>query len=210
MPRILPYLLLIAICGSFFGSYGTTARPSNEELRPLLNSERIKQIYGSYGIEVLTSQPLRVSNLYSHENGKRICRTLAIVSFHESIPEELSIPLQAIEQGSSLGATLKEAGWVIEKHHQFFGELATGNRFRDLAALDTQSSNSDCALHIYVLWVIKEKTRIPFSTIAEIHHPNYLKLKDLEKIYAKDLEGNLEADKADLQMIEIARSATEY
>ena len=47
-----------------------------------LNSERIAERFGSYGIEVISSGPgLRRSNLYSSEDEVRTCRTYAVVRF---------------------------------------------------------------------------------------------------------------------------------
>ena len=55
------------------------ANAPSPERRELLNSERIAQRFGSYGIEVLESDGrVRVSNLYSNEQGGRICRTFAV------------------------------------------------------------------------------------------------------------------------------------
>ncbi len=184
--------------------------PQYEELRPLLNSERIERIFGSYGIEVLESEPIRVSNLYSQENERKICRTFAIVDFSDSIPEALSAPYREIREGGSLGATLKKAGWEIEKRHEFFGEATAGNRFRDLAHLKSDAADTRYALHIYTLWVKREEQRHPFSTIAEIHHPEYLDLKDLKSLYNSDLSGNLVSDTSDLEMITITQSVSEY
>jgi hypothetical protein len=48
--------------------------------QPLLNSERISQRFGSYGIEILdASSDYRISNLFSDEDGLAITRTFAIV-----------------------------------------------------------------------------------------------------------------------------------
>lgn len=59
-----------------------TAVQAREPVSALLNSERIAQRYGSYGIEVLASDcGLRVSDLYSGEQTDRVTRTLAVVRF---------------------------------------------------------------------------------------------------------------------------------
>jgi len=209
MIRILSYTILIALCGCELACRKAEPLRDYEALRLLLNSERIERIFGSYGIEVLEKNPIRVSNLYSQESGVRVCRTLAIVIFSDSIPDELALAYQEITQGSSLGATLKKAGWTIEKRHQFFGEISAGNRFRELAHLDADENDGDYAIHLYALWAAKEDSRHHFSTIAEIHHPQYLTLKDLKEIYATDLRENLIADSVDLQLIGIAKEASE-
>ncbi len=206
--RHLIYFLLFALLGGTSSCKRVSAPPSLDELRPLLNSERIERIFGSYGIEVLEREPYRVSNLYSQDNEKRICRTLAIVMFSDSIPEELSASYQEIQQGASLGATLKKMGWTVEKRHQYFGEIQVGKQFRELAGLGHESDETTSALHIYALWAAKGNARHLFSTIAEVHNPQYLSLVDLKEIYVSELEGNLDTDASDLKMIAIAESVS--
>jgi hypothetical protein len=205
-------LLLFSVTSIIGGTAcrNTATGPQYKALRPLLNSERIERIFGSYGIEVLESERIRVSNLYSQENDRKVCRTLAIVDFSDSIPEALSAPYREIREGGSLGATLKKAGWEIEKRHEFFGKTTAGDRFKDLAHLQLDAADRRYALHIYTLWAKRDEQRHPFSTIAEIHHPEYLDLKDLKGIYKTDLSGNLSADTSDLKMIAIAQSVSEY
>ncbi len=205
---LLLFQVALFTCG--VGCRNTATAPQYEELRPLLNSERIERIFGSYGIEVLESEPIRVSNLYSQENGKQVCRTFAIVDFSDSIPETLSAPYREIRKGGSLGATLKNAGWEIEKRHEFFGEAKAGKRFRDLAQLESDAGDTRYAIHIYTLWAKRDEQRHPFSTIAEIHHPQYLELEDLKGIYETDLSCNLDADTSDLEMIATAQTVSEY
>lgn len=51
-----------------------------------LNSERIEQRFGSYGIEVLSSDDaLRVANLYSTEVDHGVCRTFAVTRFPDPV-----------------------------------------------------------------------------------------------------------------------------
>ena len=66
-------------------------------LRPLLNSERIRLKFGSYGIEVLKQAgSLRVSNLFSKSDDVKTTRTLAVVSYPEQIPKALAKSHQLI------------------------------------------------------------------------------------------------------------------
>ena len=54
----------------------------------ILNSDRIEQRFGSYGIEVLASEAgLRRSNLFSYEGDTAICRTYAVVQFAEPLDD---------------------------------------------------------------------------------------------------------------------------
>jgi hypothetical protein len=56
--------LLLAWMGAAWSK--APACPAYEQLRPLLNSERIQACFGSYGVEVLQQQDnLRISSLYS-------------------------------------------------------------------------------------------------------------------------------------------------
>ena len=68
----------------------TTAKVTIEELRPLLNSERIERKFGSYGIDVLRNDDaVRMSNLYSLRDGEKICRTFAVVLSRMSLIQPL-------------------------------------------------------------------------------------------------------------------------
>ena len=80
----------------------------------LLNSERIDQQFGSYGIDELASEAgLRRSSLYSIHNGKRICRTYAVVRFVDN-PDSSYGQLHAkVLAGNSLGEIFKSNGWSI-------------------------------------------------------------------------------------------------
>jgi hypothetical protein len=42
------------------------------------------------------------------------------------------------------------------------------------------------AMHAYVLDVTREDARFEYATIIELHHPDYLQLKELIEIYAPD------------------------
>lgn len=55
-------------------------------LKQKLNSDRIKFLFGSYGVDPLNIQSSvfpnsRISNLHSTHDGKKIMRTLAVVNF---------------------------------------------------------------------------------------------------------------------------------
>ena len=167
--RLIPILTSLVL-----SSCQTPSRPQAP-----LNSERIEAKFGSYGIEVLESNPIRISNLYSTHGGKKICRTFAVVEFSKDIPSGLARPLSEILAGASLGATLKTAWWKITKHHLYLDEIASGKRFRTLAHLPANFAG-ELAVRIYQLNVSKEGPEIAFATIAEVHHPEYLTIDDLK------------------------------
>ncbi len=94
-----PFALLILSC----------ARPSAVALRPLLNSERIERVFGSYGLEVLESDgQIRLSSLYSLEGRRRVCRTFAMVLFPAEIDPRIAAEQAEIAAGGSIGAVFKK------------------------------------------------------------------------------------------------------
>lgn len=150
----------------------------------ILNSERIELAFGSFGIEVLSAEgDLRVSNLFSEEQGERTCRTLAVVSYptrvHPALVEEHAL----IVGGRPIGETFEASGWSIVKRHLYFGEITdvhTRPRVARLMRLDTPAS---AAVHVYVFVVSRNGRTFEYATIAEVHHPAYLGLEDLEALY---------------------------
>lgn len=154
------------------------AAPANREL---LNSERIEMAFGSYGIEVLQSSPrVRISNLYSTEGERRITRTFAVVRYPDEIPPDLAEEHRTILGGGSMGAVLAAAGWSVLKSHLHYGERAATPK---LAALMAIEPGTTLAEHVYVLEVAKGGSRHPYATLAEIHHPDYLRRADVAAIY---------------------------
>ena len=102
--RALALILLAFVC---------TARA---EVTPTLNSDAIEAAFGSYGVEVI-DQGLgtRVANLFSGRDTEKVCRTLAVTEFVQPINPELLASHQEILDGNSIGATLRSAGFTINK-----------------------------------------------------------------------------------------------
>ena len=86
-------LSLLALTSCSQSVYLQAEENDAADRRLLLNSERIAEKFGNYGIEVLEQNPLRVSSLYSVEHGQRVCRTFAIVMFEPHPTEALLAPL---------------------------------------------------------------------------------------------------------------------
>jgi hypothetical protein len=174
------YRLTLALMFAMVASLA--AAQSSDPPRELLNSERIEARFGSYGIEVLASDArLRVSNLFSREAAGPVTRTFAIVLYPERIAPALAREHAAILDGGSIGATFAAAGWHVLKSHRYFGEVASAARVERLMKLD---AGARLAVHIYQLAVERDGTRYDYAAIAEIHHPAYLSLAELEAIYA--------------------------
>ena len=96
----------------------------------MLNSEKIREKFGSYNIDVLLSDKrIRVSSLFSVHEGKKITRTFAVVHCPAVVDVRFAKEHQAIVEGQSVGAVFKHNGWQIKKHPVFFGEIAASPDF---------------------------------------------------------------------------------
>lgn len=155
-----------------------------ENTRPLLNSERIKQKYGSYGIDVLEDDgAVRVSSLYSTHSGQKIARTLAVVVYPEVIPAQLQREHQTIAGGGSMGEVFTRNGWQVEKENLYLGEIQASPDFDEIYSLMGQIEPVNLAVHVYRLSVCRDGSCFHYATLNEVHHPDYLVLADLRKIY---------------------------
>ena len=161
----------------------------------LLNSERIEQRFGSYGIDVLASEAgLRRSSLYSTEGGVRICRTYAIVSFNEDQDSSYGAEHAKVLEGNSLGEVFKANGWSMHKQTLHIGSFEIDQSASEISQLMQLTDNSVLALHVYQLLLAKDEQIFEYATIAEAHHPNYLSQSDLLDIYHYDDSESLSAE----------------
>lgn len=186
------------------------ARPSTESGteaeagRELLNSERIERRFGSYGVQVLrTEGTLRISNLYSERDGQRTGRTFAVVAYPDAVDPALAGEHAGIEGGGSIGAVFTRSGWTVTKRHLWFGELESAGT---AASLMSVAEGMPLATHVYVLEVSKDDEVFDYATLAEVHHPDYLQLEELRRIYGPSSAAR--ADDALVgRMLEAARDA---
>ena len=149
--------------------------------RELLNSERIAASFGSYGVEVLGQDAeVRVSNLYSGSAADPTCRTLAVVRYAAPMDPAVGAEHAAIVAGGSIGATFAAQGWEVRKTHLSYAERPATAK---LAALMRIAAGTPLAEHVYVLDVVKGGRAIEYAALVEIHHPDYLDVGELEKIY---------------------------
>ena len=156
----------------------------------MLNSERIESQFGSFGIDVIAyADGVRHANLYSMVDGKRVCRTYAVVRF-DYIPEESIGPEHAqILAGASIGATFKQNGWQIFKETLHLGEQTLTPLEHTIAALMHVDPSTNVAMHVYRLLVKKESQIIEYATIIELHHPQYLNVERLRELFAVETLG---------------------
>lgn len=174
----------------------------------LLNSERIELQFGSYGIEVLASDDeLRVSDLYSVDSvtGERTTRTIAIVRYPPAIAAAFAGPHRLILGGGSIGATFRAAGWSVSKSHRYFGRHISSPAIERIMRLD--DTPAKLAAHAYELEIERDGQRFVYATILEIHHPAYLSLAGVRRIYAPDWD---ERDNDDVAPLLDALAARGY
>jgi hypothetical protein len=188
-PRRLSRALPLLVAGLAAASAGVRAQAPSAAGpvgRELLNSERIEARFGSYGIEVLQSDGhVRVSNLYSGSGDARICRTFAAVRYPQVVDAAFADEHAAILAGQSIGATFVAHGWTVVKSHRYFGTLPAGKRVDRLMG---GVGAMPLAVHVYTLEIERGGEHFEYAGIAEVHHPDYLRLADLRRIYAADID----------------------
>ncbi len=147
-----------------------------------LNSDRIRQQFGNYGIEVLQQDAqLRVTNLYSTEPEGRICRTLAVVSFSVPVPTELTAAHDEILAGGSIGTVLSRNGWRVVKRRLALYEIKVGVESR-AATLMALSGSRSLAADLYELAAERDEATLSYAIIAEIHHPDFMSISRLRAL----------------------------
>ncbi len=146
-----------------------------------LNSERIVARYGSYGVAILRANDhRRLSSLYSEHQDLRTMRTLAYVEFQRPGRSDIANLHRKIVAGASIGATFKKAGWKILKSTLDICEIdTTVQQIPELATMRIDLP-AKLAMHRYNFIVVKDSIRIDYAVIAEIYHPDYLRIGDLK------------------------------
>lgn len=157
----------------------------------LLNSDRIEQRYGSYGVNVLSRDgSLRRASLYSLENGREVCRTYAITLFPDSIAGDIADIHETIVEGASIGATFRANGWAVRKLTLFIGSVELQDSAHPLAALMNIATPAVLATHVYELNVEKGSAVHRYARIVETHHPDYLGVDQLRDIYGQPMSAS--------------------
>lgn len=153
---------------------------------PLLNSDRIRQTFGSYGVDILYSDSTRrVSSLFSGSGAGKVTRTYAVVEFPTNPSAALTAEHERIVAGQSIGETFREAGWKLSKQHLYIGEIEVPATYVEIGELMQLELPETLATHLYLLRVIKDERSYHYATITEIHHPAYLDANALQAIYGE-------------------------
>jgi len=173
----------------------------------LLNSERIEQRFGNYGIELLSQESgIRRSNLYSTDGGVRTCRTYAVVVFGDISSRELTVEHQAIMAGQSIGSTFQAAGWQIQKISSYVGSIRISDLNHPIIGFMNLDSAATLAVHAYRLVLIKDAATVQYATIIETHHPDYLDERELDELYPIEPGLGLEVEAVDSLLQLVLRS----
>lgn len=167
----------------------------------LLNSERIKARFGSYGIDILGEvDGLRRANLHSREDGRKVCRTFAIVRSAD-VSESITAEHAAIAAGRSIGATFRDSGWSVVKRTRYTGLLERellgnelGHAIEGLMQLDPPVP---LAVHAYELIVERDGTSLHYASILELHHPAYLDGDELAALFPVAADSTINPDSRD-------------
>jgi len=190
------------------------AKPNNIEshaaesqVSELGNSDRIRLKFGNYGIGIVENGlRIRVSNLYSTEDGVKTNRTFAVVMLPEIIEPAFCKEHDAIINGQSIGIVFKANGWQIEKRHQYIGELDVGPDFSAVHSVFGDIGETRPVIHVYSLLIKKDNVQYPYASIAEVHHPDYLGLEDLRAIFGKDFDDSRVKDRDAADFLKIVES----
>lgn len=151
-----------------------------------LNSERIAATFGSYEVRVLdATAERRISSLESVEDGRPVTRTLAIVTFEPGAASAITDLHARIVDGASIGATFRDAGWDIDKPLLGIDEVRIPQSSLAMATLMNVSLPITAGLHAYQFNIRKDDVSVHYATIVEVHHPDYLSVADLERIYGQ-------------------------
>lgn len=154
-----------------------------------LNSERIKDRFGSYGVEIVDQdENTRRSSLYSTHDGVSVSRTYAVVEFVGSKTVDMSGVHDKVLDGASIGSTLKDDGWQIRKETTYIGTVHVPGPGHPIAQLMYLQNDADLAVHAYNLHIEKASMSVHYATIIETHHPDYLDELELRQLYSSASE----------------------
>ena len=154
---------------------------------PPLNSQRIENRFGSYGVLILRQTDRdRETCLYSGSPSAPVCRTIALVRFVAEPEPALAETLARVRQGASLGASLVADGWRARKVNRYIGDFPLeGDCGAPVARLLRVCGPAPLALHGYELRATRDGLDYAVANLVELHHPAYLDTDDVRTIYSR-------------------------
>jgi hypothetical protein len=182
-------------------------RPAEKQTSDLANSDRIRLKFGNYGIEVVENGlRIRVSKLFSTDASVKTNRTFAVVMYPAVIETAFGKEHKAIIDGQSIGIVFKENGWFIDKRHQYIGELEPLSDFSGVYSVFGDIGEVRPVIHVYSLFIKKGNDEFHYASIAEVHHPDYLDLEELNAIYGNEFDGTLGKDQDTIDFLKIVEA----
>jgi hypothetical protein len=150
----------------------------------VLNSQRIKHLFDSYGVEVVFQDDnLRITNLFSGDDNGKTMRTLAIVNYSVPVSKSLEGAHRKIISGDSIGETIKDSGFLLRKEAVYLGTI----QLPKFAKTNMNVDSDRGTVHIYDLYAKKNcEQESKYCTITEIHSPAYLPVSRLMALYQEE------------------------
>jgi hypothetical protein len=108
---------------------------------------------------------------------------VAIVDFAFPVDDRISAEHRAIIAGASIGQTFRDSGWRIEKETLVISETGPEEYAWGIAGLMRIDSKQPLAIHRYRFVVAKGRLKIYYASITEIHHPEYMNVRQLRAIF---------------------------
>ena len=157
-----------------------------------LNSELIADRFGNYGIELIDVEDgVRRSSLYSVGDGTKTCRTFAAVRIDELPDGLVDGEHDLIMRGASIGATFRNHGWNVFKETVHVDRIGAPPLSPKIARLMGLDGKIRLAMHIYRLLPCRGTDAFCYATVVEVHHPDYMGLRDIEESYIIDTPASL-------------------
>lgn len=174
-------LVCVALLAALLGACATPEK---------LNSERIRDRFGNYGIEIVSQDArTRRSSLYSTAEDRRTARTEALVIFENPAGEPVAEIHRAVVAGASIGETFRDHGWQVQKNTVHIGDIRVHDADNAIALRMGLAAPATLAMHVYELHLEKESDRVFYATIIEVHHPEHLSRDQLLDIFTVDGPG---------------------
>jgi hypothetical protein len=99
----------------------------------------------------------------------------------------------------------EQNGWEIKKNHLYFGEIDMATEHYGDHSLFSDIGTGHPAIHVYSLVVAKDDAEFEYAAIAEVHHPDFLQLEDLQAIYGQGSSSKLAPDESVSNFLDIVR-----
>ncbi|MFK8031762.1 MAG: hypothetical protein AB8G18_16115 [Gammaproteobacteria bacterium] len=152
-----------------------------------LNSNLIKERFGSYGVNVLVQDSeLRIASLFSLVNDQPVTRSLAVVNYQNCDDLQVAVVHQHIVDGGSIGQSFVDHGFAVVKDTTALVELPVDSAFDTLYEMMRLNSPVPLAYHTYQLNVRKDGEWIAYAKVTEVHSPEHLTIDGLVERFGDD------------------------